>query len=213
MRVMTSDQIAFWGLVVSCVALLIGAVSAVAAIFAVIYAKGSATQKSLSVVEQNTAVTAEQIAAVKGHITQVENHLRIQNKREALDIAAFGTSIVVNGEGWNDETQRFVLTVRTPGVSLSQVDLVSAAGLHSGSIPCTQVEPGVFETSVQPQMFAKWFNSGDLLPPGNRRIVHIRANLLIDGVSLFKDFKAEAVLQMQQRSGSTLPYYRTSGQS
>jgi hypothetical protein len=119
---MNSEKIAFWGMVIGLASLPFGIVSAIAAVLAALYAKGSATQRSLEVVEQNTANTTEQITAVKGHIARVEDHLRIQNNRESLDIAARATSISVAGEGWKDEPQDFVFTVRTPGVVISRVD-------------------------------------------------------------------------------------------
>jgi hypothetical protein len=209
---MNSDKIAFWGMVIGLASLLFGIVSAIAAVLAAIYAKGSATQRSLEVVERNTAKTTEQITAVKGHIAQVEDHLRIQNNRESLDIVARATSISVAGEGWNDEPQDFVFTVRTPGVAIGRVDLVNRTELLSGTVDCNQVKPGVFAATIKPQTFAKWLNSGDLLPPGEHRIIYVRAGLTIDGASRCRTFPVVTALQMRQRPGCMTYYYTTTGQ-
>src|ERR1700733_893740 len=103
---MTTDQFAFYGLIVGIVGGAAGIIGAIAAVFAAVYAKGSATQESLKAVERNTAQTAEQITGVKTHMAQVDEHLRIQNNREELDIAASAISIGVKGDGWNDEPQK-----------------------------------------------------------------------------------------------------------
>jgi hypothetical protein len=209
---MNSDKVAFWGMVIGLASLMFGVVSAIAAVFAAVYAKGSATQRSLAVVEQNTANTTEQITAVKSHIAQVEEHLRIQNNRESLDIAARATSISVAGEGWNDEPQNFVFTVRTPGMIMNRVDLVNGVDLLSGTVACNEVRPGVFAATINPQTFGKWLNSGDPLPPGDRRVIYVKAGLTIEGALRFRTFAVVTALQMRQRPDCMTYYYTTTGQ-
>ncbi len=210
---MSSDQLAFWGFVIAAITLGVTVVGAAAAIMAVVYARGGATQKSLELVEANTAQTAEQVLAVKGHMAQVDDHLRIQNSRESLDIAARAVSITAIGDGWNDEDQKFFFTVRTPGVSISHIDMISGSEMMSGNAQCVETSPGTFSCTVSPQSFAKWLNSGDPLPPdGERKVIHIRAGLRLDGAQRHKVFSVVTSMQMRARPGGMTYYYATSGQ-
>lgn len=126
-----ADKIAVQNLIWTVVAAAAGVISAVAAVVAARYAKGSATQRSLEVVEANTASAADTIIEVCSHLAKVEDHLRFQNDQHVLALLGQRASIRVYGEDWTDEPMMLKFTVATPQFVLTGVDLLNESGqLH-----------------------------------------------------------------------------------
>jgi hypothetical protein len=179
------------GLTVGIVGTVAGIIGAVAAVVAAWYSKGSATQAGLE---------------------RVEQHLRTQNDRESTVIAAQATSISVAGESWHDEPQDLLLTVHTPGATIKSVDLVNKTDLVSGTIPCTEVRPGVFAAKITPDTFAKWRHSGE---PGDsygeRTVVYVKAALDLRGSSATRQISTVIISGLRGRPNGNTYYNTTTG--
>jgi hypothetical protein len=96
----------------------------------------------------HTAHTSAELSVVRAHISQVEDHLASQNKRQELEALGRNISMRVSVEGWNDHDFQFVFVVNTPGVLLKDIELVNRNSLLSGAFACAESTPGTFAARV-----------------------------------------------------------------
>jgi hypothetical protein len=203
-----ADKIAVQSLIWTVVAAVAGVISAVAAVVAARYAKGSATQKSLGVVETNTASAAETITEVRSHLAKVEDHLRFQNDQHVLALLGQRASIRVYGEGWTDEPMVLSFIVATPQFVLTGIDLLNEGEVFSGNFICVPVEDGQYTASVPPTAFGQWFSSGTVQSHISRHVVSIRAHLSLGQNTTERRFSAIATANLRQGPES-MRYYHT----
>jgi hypothetical protein len=156
------DPIAVAGLVV-------GAISAIAAIAAAYYAKGSPTKEDLA---------------------RVEEHLAEQNRRDSLARRAERLSISVNGDAALGEPLQLLFIVEDPGAILLHADLINNANALTGSVECRQQASKIFNATVETGFVFLWYASGEAITPSQSSL-KIRAFFTIDGAEAERTFSVE----------------------
>jgi len=203
---MAIDKIAVAGLVVGIVGGLAGIIGAIAAVYAAKYAKGSATQSGLEAVEKNTARTTEQITAVRAHIAQVDDHLRVQNGRHDLAAAGDRVAIVASGEAWANEVMPMMFILATTDFVLYQIELVSDGHFFIGAFPCKRLDAENYLINVPPEAFNRWHQNGRVQTDGDCRTVSVRVTLMLGEDRTTKTFSGTARMSFRQgRAG--MSYY------
>jgi hypothetical protein len=208
---MDADKIAVESLIWTVVAAVAGVISAAAAIIAACYAKGSATQRSLEVVEANTASTAETVTGVRSHLANVEDHLRFQNDQHVITSQGQRASLRVSGEGWSDNPMVLKFIVASPQFVLTGVDLLNEGEVFSGSFVCVLTEDGQYSASVPAIAFGQWFSSGTVQNHVSRHAVSILAHLSLGQNTTERRFSAIVTTQLRQSPTSMRYYYTVEG--
>jgi hypothetical protein len=189
----------------------VATVAMIAACAAAYFAFKCPTQGDIKRVEKNTADTSAELSVVRAHISQVEDHLANQNKREELAAVGRNVSMRVGAEGWNDHDFRFVFVVNTPGVLLKGIELVNHNLLLSGGSGCVESIPGTFTATVVSSELAKWAQSGEFMQIADRRTANIHAILEFEKQRLDRTFAAVIVTDYRQRPGRMTAYYTVTG--
>jgi hypothetical protein len=209
---MSSDKLAYWGFVIGAVSLGFTVVAAIAAVFAAVYARGSATRKTLEAVRENTDETAQQVTAVRTHVAQVDGHLKTQNERHDLDAAGDRASMVVTGEAWADEVFPLIFTLHADDFVLHQIELVNDGNFSAGAFPCKRLNEQDYRTNIAPDSFGKWYNNGKYQTQGENRTVSIKATLMRGESRTSKTFSLTATMAFRQGKAGTSYYNRVDGE-
>lgn len=180
--------------------LVVATIAMMAACAAALFALKGPSRQDLERVEKNTAATAEQITAVRGHIAKVEDHLGIQNSRAELTAAGNKVSISVAGEGWYQLPIPISLTLVDPDITLISLDLINDSELLSGNVKCTRASETTFTAVIDGSQFAVWFNSGKSVDTIDKHLVFLRVNMKIGGLDVSKNLPVKATLEMRRNS-------------
>jgi hypothetical protein len=181
--------------------LIVAIIAMIAACVAAYFAFKGPSRQDLELVEKNTAATAEQITAVRGHIAKVEDHLGIQNSRAELIAAGKKVSITVAGESWFQQQEPILLTLADPEISLMSLDLINDSEMFSGNVDCARASETTFTAVIPGSLFVAWYNNGtsvDMITTNHR--VFMRVNLTIGGLNMTRKVPVMANLQMRANS-------------
>jgi hypothetical protein len=181
--------------------LIVAIIAMIAACVAAYFAFKGPSRQDLELVEKNTAATAEQITAVRGHIAKVEDHLGIQNSRAELIAAGKKVSITVAGESWFQQQVPISLSLADPEISLMSLDLINDSEMLSGNVDCARASETTFTAVIPGSLFVAWYNNGtsvDMTTTNHR--VFMRVNLTIGGLSVSRKVPVMANLQMRANS-------------
>jgi hypothetical protein len=159
--------------------LLIGAVSAIAAILAAWFAWKAPTKSDLQRVEDNTAETSDQLDKVRSHIARVDEHLAEQRKRDLLASRAEKVAIEVRGNDGARGPFNIFFTLKDQDVIITSVQLYNQAGSTFGSATCQRSNSECFVATFDGDAVARWF-SGCSEPSHARRLLRIRVRMKID---------------------------------
>jgi hypothetical protein len=192
--------------------LIVAIVAMCAAIVAAFFAIRSPSKDDLQRVERNTADTAEQITAVRGHISQVENHLNVQNSRANLAAAGENVSIGVIGEGWRSDSLKVFFTLADPNFTLTRIELVNGAGLYSGGFDCIPTESLTFAAAIEPNAFSAWLQSGIFQHSVDQSVVSIRAFLTLPNGRTERTFPVIARMSLRPKANVLTYYTNLNGQ-
>jgi hypothetical protein len=198
---MEVDKIAVGGLVA-------GVVGAVAACIASWYAFKAPSKEDLKRVEDHTAKTSAEVSAVRGHIAQVDDHLKLQNDQQALIDLGNRASIAVKGEAWTAEPLTLNLLMKTPDLPLVRVELISGSDLYVGSCSCEYIHAGLFQATMTPETFGRWFAGGKFTDNTMTRIVSIRAFMNAKGREASRTFPVVA-RSFQKQAPTQVTNYNT----
>jgi hypothetical protein len=185
------------------VGLVVGAVGTAAAIVAAWFSALAPSRKDLKRVEKNTQETSARVGNVETHIKSVDDRLREQYTREAVEAAAERVSILVSGEQ-DAELFRFVFVLKNTDVTLVSVDLLNEAGALFGSLRCRAGEPGTFGAIADNLLVGKWNSAGSV--GANKVGLVLQANLLIQGREGHRRFAVYLTSRLIQLSGGSAAY-------
>jgi hypothetical protein len=178
--------------------LVIATIAMIAACAAAYFAFRGPNKQDLERVEKNTAATAEQIEAVRGHLAKVEDHLGIQNSRAELIAAGNRVSIAVSGENWFQSEVPISLILGNPEISLLSLDLINDAGMLSGIIHCARASELMFTAVIPGDKCVAWFNSGTPVDTVDKHLVFLRVNLTVGSLDVSRKLAVTVNLQMRQ---------------
>jgi hypothetical protein len=203
------DTIAFLSLIVSIVGVIVGLVSATAAIFAAFYSKRATTKGDRARAEQNT----QHVEQVSKKASSTDTRMHQQEEREALQAQAQRVSISVEGEAVGDVPVELLLTLQDPSVRVSRVERLGEAGSSLGSSPCKATDNAlVFKCIVAQEKVRQWRDEGESTSDGGTRSV-LRVYMLLNESrkEVCRDMPASIVEDVRNVGIATLSIWNIKG--
>lgn len=203
-----------WYTILSAYAAIAGAViallAAIAAAWALYYAKHGPSKEDLKRVEDNTketathvkavrqhtSETADHIEAVKDHIASVDDHVTEMRKSEALSDELYRLSVLVTGGGRVAGPLNLTFTLQDADVTLHRVELVNDNKVLAGVADCVRSQPLVFTAAINPVLANQWFNSSKPESHAPDRSLGFRLLLTLKGDEAYKSY----IVWMRQAS-------------
>jgi hypothetical protein len=206
-RGMDDKAIAFWTFVAGVIAAVAAVGAVVIGLIAIRIARKAPEKKDLARVEEHTEATAKRLSTVETHIRSVDGRLRTKNEKDSLQAAAARVSI--KAEGTQDVTTMDLtvrLSLREDNVTIAMIELRNEAGVLFGSVSCIKSHPKVFDSVLNADIARAWFNAGS--PDGtlDRKLVVMRAVLLIDDHEAYREFVVYLSNVMGQVGPSNFAY-------
>jgi hypothetical protein len=167
--------------------LVIGTVSAVAAIFAAWFAWKAPTKSDLQRVEENTAETSERLDKVRTHIARVDERLHDQHSRDLLIAEAQRVAIAVSGSNEFSDPLKLSFKIKDPKVVLTYIEMLNDVGTLFGSADCEPTEDLSFTAILDNSAVQRWFSSGKPDQAFNRRSLRVRAHMHIAERVVYRD--------------------------
>jgi hypothetical protein len=178
--------------------LAVGAIGALAAVAAAWFAWKAPTKEDLERVESNTAKTSERLEKVQSHIASVNERLNDQHSYDLLVSRAQKVSISVNANDRMNDPLNLRFTLNDPLVTLTRIETFNQVGTLFGSADCSLIETLIFSASIEPNMAQRWFSAGTPDQSFNRKLLRLRAHMLIENREVYRDFAVHLVQGSRQ---------------
>jgi hypothetical protein len=201
--------IAFLSLIASIAGVVVGLVSAVAAISAAFYAKRAATKGDLTRMAQKT----EPLEHVSNKVLSIKAPIHPQQEQETPEAQAQRISISVEGEAMGEVPLELFLTLQDSLGRISRLERLGNAGNTLGSSPCKATDNAlVFISILPPEKVRQWWDAGESTSEGEARSV-ARVYLLLDasGREVYRDVPVSIVEGLRNVGIATLVVWTIKG--
>ena len=169
-------NIAFLSLIASIAGVIVGMVSATAAIVAAVYARRAAVRGDRARAEQSTP----RIEHISKKAPVTDTRMRQQEEREAVQAPAPHVSISVEGEAVGDVPVELFLTLQDSSVRVIRAERLSASGRSLGASPCKATDNAlVFKCMIGQERMRQWRDAGESTEDERTRSI-LRVHLLLN---------------------------------
>ena len=163
-----TDTIAFLSLVISIVGVVLGLISAVAAISAAFYSKKAATKNDRARVEESTP----HLEPVINKVSSIDIPTHSLDERAGSQDQTQPVSISVEGEAMGEVPLELLLTMQDSSFRVSRLERRSEGGKTLGFSPCKATDnPLVFKSILASEKVRQWRDAGESTSGGEVRSV------------------------------------------